>query len=412
MLKIEIMILSIAWKNIWRNKLRSSVILIAMTLGLTAGVFMVAFFYGMAEQRINTAIKTEASHIQIHQSEYLQNPDLKKRIDNGQQIASEVQNIKHIQGVSDRLIIHSMVASAETGSGVKITGINPQKEMGVTNIHEKIVEGKYFDGIKRNPVVIGRELADKLNVKLRSKIIIRAQEANGTLTGGSFRVVGIYETSNTSFDEMNVFVRKSDLSGLLKVPGNSAHEIAILLDDSEYLNPVLNHLKMNYPQLDIRPWNKLMPEVGVLKESLNVSMYLFLIIILLALAFSIVNTMLMAVLERIKEIGMLMAIGMNRRKVFAMIISETVMLTLVGGGLGIVFGGLITYSLSETGIDLSMYAKGFEAYGYEAIVYPELKTGSVFTVTALVVVVGLLSGIYPAIKALKLNPAEAIRTDN
>jgi len=140
-------------------------------------------------------------------------------------------------------------------------------------------------------------------------------------------------------------------------------------------------------------------------------MYIFILIILLALCFGIINTMLMSVLDRTKEIGMLMAIGMNNRKIFIMIIIESVMLTFSGGILGIIVGSGVTKFFETTPIDVSMFADGLEKYGFAAQIYTSLRVETIVTIAILVIVTGILSAIYPARKALKLNPAEATRTD-
>ncbi len=158
------MIISISWRNIWRNKVRSSVILTAIVIGVFSGAYMWAFYGGMVQQRIRTAIKSEASHIQIHHPMYLQDPDQKYIISNAPAIVSEVQKLSSVKAVSSRTIMNSMISSAYTGSGVKITGIDPENEKHVTNIGEKIVEGSYFSGSNKNRIVIGAKLAEKLAI--------------------------------------------------------------------------------------------------------------------------------------------------------------------------------------------------------------------------------------------------------
>ena len=149
----------------------------------------------------------------------------------------------------------------------------------------------------------------------------------------------------------------------------------------------------------------------MMNENINLMMYIFVVIILLALGFGIVNTMLMAIMERVKEIGMLMAVGMNRVRVFTMIVTETVFLSLTGGIFGIVLALATIAVTAKTGIDLSLWAQGLNSAGFDAIIYPEIGLDSVIVVTILVMITGLFSAFYPARKAIKLNPAEAIRID-
>jgi len=185
------MIFSISWRNIWRNKVRSLVIITAVALGICAGVFSTSFMKGMMDQRIQQAISTEISHIQIHRQKYRQENSLQLYMNKTPSIVEQIEGINHVKGVSQRIIIQSMVASAETSSGVKITGVYPENEQKVTNLSTKIVEGKYFEGVTKNPVVIGKKLAEKLNVKLHSKIVITLQDMDKNITAGAFRIAGL-----------------------------------------------------------------------------------------------------------------------------------------------------------------------------------------------------------------------------
>lgn len=405
------MLIQIAWKNIWRNKVRSSVILAAIALGIFAGLFNMAFYYGMADQRIETAIKTEASHIQIHQTGYLNDPDTKNHMENGNAMTERINSDASVKHAAGRMLVNAMVSSAESGSGVRILGIHPGEEKQVTNMYTRVSDGEYLTGIKRNPILIGEKLAEKLDVRVRSKIVLTMQNVNGEMMYVSFRVAGIYKVANSTYEESTAFVRISDLSGLLGLENSEIHEVAILLRNNEDLDPTTERLKQMYPDKDIKSWKEIMPEVGLIEESMNVSMYIFMGIILLALLFGIINTMLMAVLERRKELGMLMAVGMNKMRVFRMIMYETVLLSLVGGIVGIILGGLFTMAFSKQGIDLSNWGQAYGSMGYDTLVYPVLEISMGTRVVFMVLVTGFLAALYPAWKALKLKPAEAIRID-
>ncbi len=405
------MILAVAWRNIWRSKTRSLVIIVAICLGLASGIFYMAFYKGMVDQRINTAIKTEASHIQIHHKEYLTNPDKKFVIEHADSITKIVKTIAGVKATSSRILINTMIQSPTTGSGVKVTGIVPENEKLITNLYSKIIEGSYFEEGKRNPIIIGKKLAEKLKIKLKSKVVITLQDMEGNMTGASFRVEGIFETSNTVFDEMSVFVRNSDIRRVMALNDNSVHEIAVLLDQNEQLEMADLALKSDFPQLDIKTWREIMPDVSLVESSFGLTMYIFIGIILLALLFGIINTMLMAVLERTKELGMLMAIGMNKFRVFNMILLETVMLSLFGGVCGILLGWALNLYFGVYGIDLGTWSTAYKSMGFDTLVYTKLSMSITFDIAWMVIVTGILAAIYPALKALKLKPADAIRID-
>ena len=406
------MLLSISWRNIWRNKVRSLVIIFSIALGIFAGVIAGAFFKGMADQRVQKVIKTELSFIQVHNPGFEQTSDFSNFISNAEEIDDSLLKIPNVTGVSRRMSIEAMAASAETASGVLILGVFPEDEKTVTNISTKLIDGKYFEGIARNPVVIGKKLAEKLNVKVRSKIIITVQDLENNITSGAFRVAGIYSTDNNMFDESNIFVRFSDIQKLTTFPFNGAHEIAININDNNNLAGVLTAVKdLTGNKLDVKSWKELSPEMSYLTEAMDMYMYIFIIIILMALLFGIINTMLMVVMERTKEIGMLMAIGMNKIKVFSMIVFESVLLSLTGGIVGIIIGALSAKFGETHPIDLSVWAQGYQQLGYDAFVYTSLDPEMLVNVTILVIITGIIAAIYPAYKALKNDPADALRIE-
>ena len=474
------MILSISWKNIWRNKTRSLVILIAITLGLLAGVFSVGVMMGMVEQRVESAIHNEVSHVQIHHPKFLENDEMEYTINKPEEIKNALQNIDDVAAISGRLKINAMANTSGNSSGVTILGVHPEAEKQVTDIDNNIIQntGSFFEDDRTNQIVIGEKLADKLNLvnykitdetlmqlkntklddeiiasldslkgktfrseedfvekltlilgekktsryerliknhaedfRTRSKIVLTFQDTEGNLTGGAFRVAGIFHIDNSAFEERMAFVQYDDLARIAGFSENAVHEIAVLANKRAQSSNIASAINDSFPGVEARIWTEIQPDLALTTEYIELSYYIIIIFILLALAFGIINTMLMAVLERIKELGMLMAIGMNRLRVFGMIMLETVYLTLTGAIIGMAIGqGLIQF-FAEKGIDLSMYAEGFEAIGYGAVIYPEITLRFYLGVTLLVVATGIMSSIYPAMKALRLNPVEATRIE-
>ncbi len=407
------MLFSISWRNIWRNKVRSLVIIFSVTLGIFAGVISAAFFKGMAIQRINKVINTELSYMQVHNPDFELTSDFKYYIHEADNITDQISSIENVSGASRRMSVQSMAASAETASGVLILGVIPEEEKKVTTIHERIIDGEYFEGISRNPVVIGKKLAEKLNLRIRSKIVITVTDLDNNITSGAFRVAGIFSTDNNMFDETNIYVRFSDLQKLTGFPKNAAHEIAINIDNNKNLESIYSSVEqiIKGKNLEVKTWKELSPEMNYLTEAMDMYMYIFIIIILLALLFGIINTMLMVVMERTKELGMLMAIGMNKTRIFMMIVLESVLLSLTGGVVGIIIGA-ISAKFGETHpIDLSMWAQGYQQLGYDAFVYTKLDPSMLLNVTIMVIITGIIAAIYPAYKALKNDPADALRIE-
>jgi ABC-type lipoprotein release transport system permease subunit len=384
----------------------------SIALGLMVGVFYMAFMQGMVDARIESATKSELAHLQIHAPHFLDNNETSLVINDAQKLTAEIQKTGGVKAASYRLVAEPFVMAAHGTGGGRLIGVIPEMEKQVTDIAEHLIDGTYLEKSGRMPpVVIGEKLAKNLNLKVGSKINIQLVDLNGDLSSKGFRVGGIYKTSNTGFDVIYMFVNYAELQAQLGTMPDVAHEIAILADggdQAELLKPAIEKLAAGQ---EVKTWKELSPEMSLLTDSMDQYMYVFILIILLGLCFGIINTMLMAVLERTKEIGMLMAIGMNKRRIFSMIILESVMLTVTGGIFGIGMGALVTKFFETTPINLSMFSEGLESYGYAALVYTSLKPEMLVIISILVIITGLLSAIYPARKALKLNPAEATRTE-
>lgn len=247
--------------------------------------------------------------------------------------------------------------------------------------------------------------------RLRAKVTITMTDTAENMVPVTYRVMGIYRTSNSAFDGMNGFVLGGPLKKETGFGDNFIHEVAIICTDNEVASKVSRELKNVFPELSVMSWKELAPDVAYMDDMMKIMDFIYVGIILLALAFGIINTMLMAVLERAKEIGMLMAIGMNKLRVFSMIMIESVLLTLTGAIIGMGISAILVAILNKTGVPLDMWAEGIEAFGFASVIYPVLTLQNYIDITILVVLTGVISSIWPARKALKMNPAEALRTE-
>jgi len=412
------MLLAIAWRNLWRNKLRSSVIFVSIAVGIIGAVFSGGFMAGMADQRENAAIANEVSNIQIHNPKFLLNEEAKYMVPAAQQKVKEIEKIPQVKGVSLRLKVTGMASSANAGAGITIRGVNIGQELKVSDIKDHIIKGSFLAQNDKFPVVLGQKLSHKLDLGLGDKLIITLSDSAGTITSGAFNIVGIYKTSNTQFDESNVFVKKSDLAKLVGYPVTAGNEIAIRLYSNLDTPMVVKELdkmmsgEIQSKKIIIQSWDQIQPLLKSMVEMMDYFSYLFLIIIMAALAFAIINTMLMAVMERTREIGMLMALGMNKRKIFNMILLETIFLSIIGAVVGVGLSILIVHYYATYGFDLSSSAAGLNAFGYSTRIFFRVSNEFYFISLVLVVIIAIISGISPALKALKLQPATAIRDNN
>lgn len=474
------MILSIAWKNVWRNKVRSLVVITATTLGIISGVLVVAIMEGWTKQRLHDAIYNEVSHIQVHNSDYVKNEEILLTVRDTTELFQVINKIPEISSWVMRTRVVAMANTPWANAGVIIYGIDPEKEKKISEIYKKIVPegGEYLsvekpgnilisdktaDVLKLKQYIITQEILDKLrkdnvpestlstlsklkdtryrsqkefrdalrvelskkeldnygikitdyslDYRIRNKVQITLSDESGNPVQGTFRVGGIYKTTNGSFDQAAVFVDAGELAVLYGGERVLVHEIAVLLNEMENVDSVKEKLAAISSGNTISTWKELAPDAAMMNDYMIMYYFLFIGIVLFALAFGIINTMMMTILERTRELGMLMAIGMNRRRVFSMIMLETIFLTLVGAVAGMLSGWAIVGALGKSGIHFSSWGEGFEAIGFAARVYPVITPSFFLIITVMVIFTAIISSVWPARKALKLIPVEALRTE-
>ncbi len=401
-------ILNLSWKNVWRNPVRSGVVIASVVTGVWAGLFMSAFMGGLTQSYIQNHLKNYSAHIRIQDARYDAEPMPMYSIADADSLISVLESKPFVTAITSRSVVLGLASSATASFGVEVNGVDAVSEQQVSTLPTYVKEGQYLTDEGRNPVVIGTKLAKRLGIGLNSRIVLNLQDVEGNLTAGAFRVTGLFHSPNSGFDETTVFVRKSDLNRLL-LSESATHEIVMIVDDFRKADRYVSELGLD-SSLVVKSWGDLSSAMRYADASIGTTLTIFMAIILIALTFGIVNTMLMAVLERTPELGMMMAIGVNKTRTGAMILFETVFLTLIGAPIGL-FLSWATISLTAiNGIDLGAFASGLEMYGMSPVVYPVLSPGYYAVITVMIVVATLLSAIFPCLKALKLNPVEAIRS--
>jgi putative ABC transport system permease protein len=398
----------LSWRNIWRHPARSLLVIASISFGILAGLFLASFYQGMGKQRVKSAISYETSHLQLHHPNFLKDYDPRFGMAPTEFLRLYLDSSSPIKNYSKRSIVAGMISSASGNQGIRINGVDMNEEKNVTYLDQKLKEGELPANQNTQGLVISKKIASKLGIHVGSKAILTFQDTSGNIVSGSFRVTGLFVTNNSRYDEMNVFVQRQTINELLAVD-QYCNEIAILLKDDNDLNTMKEDLQEKFPVVETVDWKTLSPEVDLVISTLDQTSMIYMTIILIALMFGIINTMLMSVLERTREIGMLMAVGMNKIRVFGMIVLETCFLVIAGIPLGILSAWSLTTYLNQKGMDLQIFSKAFESFGYSSIVYPELAVKQYVLVIIMVSVAAILSAIYPAYKALKLKPVEAIR---
>ncbi|NOT36624.1 MAG: ABC transporter permease [Saprospiraceae bacterium] len=403
------MLVVMAWRNIWRHKARSLVIMMSITLGLLAGIAVLALYEGMLVSRIRTVIDEETGHIQLHHPNFSDENESKFIIGDTTEIFKILRNIPEIIQINKRTLVNGMMSTPTGTAGVQVFGIDTATEFSYSSLKQKIKEGNDLTSYKRNQVIIGKKLADKMKLKIGSKLVLMFNDTTNNLVSSAFRVSSIYQSTNAPVDERLIYVSGSELSELLGLPGQ-IHEIGLKLNDDKAVDLVASKLKSLLPNLKVETWKEISPETEFMVKTVDSYSYIILIIIMIALAFGILNTMLMAIMERTREIGMIAALGASRIRIFFLVLLETVFLTLGGAPLGLLIGWLLSVYFNKNGLNLSgMGEDVLSSFGFKVIIYPSFPAEKLLPVLIIVVVTALLSSIIPALKAINMKPIDALK---
>jgi ABC-type lipoprotein release transport system permease subunit len=379
-----------------------------MVVGIWSLTFGAAFMNSFLLSYIETSIRHDVSNGQIHHPEFTKDFDIKFTIAEPERIVRFLEENESVAHVARRSIVNGMIASSRQATGVKIVGVEPAEESRVTLLDSLISEGSYFEGVTGHPVLLGRRLSEKLKVGLKSKIVLTFQDVEGNITAGSFRVAGILDASSTTIDEGSAFVLREDLNRLLGIR-DAVHEIAYTTFPGTEDDVLASQVQAAFPNEMVRSWHDLSPLLVFMEQWMGAILQMLIVIIMLALAFGIVNTMLMAVLERVREVGVMIALGTRRGRVFLMIVIETLFLSTAGGPVGLLAGYLTISWLGKRGIDLSDYSEGLKSIGYESVLHPQLFPSDYVTIVIGVLITAILASLYPAWKAIRMQPVDAIR---
>jgi len=399
------MIRKLAWKNIWRNKTRSILFICTAIFGIALAIFALNLMKSIANQRLEDAINIQTGHLQIHQSGFTNNKELKLSIKKSEDILKKVNTIQGIQATSSHLVTNGMVASPENSFVTEIKGVYPEKEAKLSELKKYLLQGDWFGDKVKKPVLISKKLADKLHLKLHSKLIITLENTSGDLQGAAFRIAGVFKTTNASFDESNVLVTYQELSQLTGV--SQPHEIAIKLSNPKEL-PLIQQKIQRAIGLshEVNNWRVLLPELFAFSGFTDMVSMLFTTIILLGLGFGLLNTMNMIVQERTREIGMLRAIGQSQFTVFRVLVQEASIMMFIGTITGIMLGLAIIYISSITGISLG---SGLKNLGIAEVIYPTMHWTQLTVIILMTIIFTLIVATIPAYRAFHIDPSLALK---
>jgi ABC-type lipoprotein release transport system permease subunit len=404
------MYIQLAWRNIWRNKRRTIIILTAVVIGVWSMILLGSLMRGMAVGMINNGISTLTGHIQIHQKGYRTDP----AIENSMLNPGAVEEIMRRELPADsrwspRVRVSAVASNARHSSGVTLVGIDPKSEAEISFIGNAITRGRYLKPEDKGGILIGEALLEKFETRLGRKLVLMSQDTNGEIASRAFRIVGTFQAEMQATEKQYVFVTRQTAQKMLKLR-NGISELSILFADRPD-NPELFHaLKAALPsgKFEVHTWRDLLPFQIAYLKILDGFMWIWYLVVFVAMGFGIVNTTLMAVFERMREFGLLKALGMKPWWILKEVLTESFLLLVTGMVIGNALGFLCIWALSGSGIDLSALAAGAEFAGMTRVIYPAIDVKDVGMSNVIVLILGILVSAYPAVKAARFTPVEAL----
>jgi ABC-type lipoprotein release transport system permease subunit len=397
------------WRNIWRNPRRTAVILIAILTGVWSMIFLGALMRGIADQMVRNGIDTLTGHIQVHRAGYRNDPSIEKSIKDTKAVEGAFHKVLPGSArTTTRIRVNAVMSNARHSIGVTLVGIQPKQEAAISFIGHAVKEGAYLRTDDMYGILIGKALVEDFETKLGHKVVLMSQDSSGEIASRAFRIAGIFRAELEATEKRFVFVTMAAAREMLKIDGIS--EASILLPSQGDATRVASDLRSELPAeaYDVQTWRQLLPMVTAVLELYDGFIFLWFIVVFVAMAFGIVNTILMAVFERIREFGLLKALGMKPSGILRQVVTESVMLLTVGLLGGNMLGYLTVLFLSRTGIDLTFAGKGMEYVGMSRIIYPVIHGRDLMLANLVVIGLGIVVSLYPAIKAAKFKPVEAL----
>lgn len=397
----------LAWRYLWRNHRRTIVMLSAISVGAWAMIFMTALTRGMVDQMIADGISVIPGHVQVHNPDYLDDPSVNNRIALTGAELEERFGEAGFAAWASRVRVPAVITSERESRGVTLLGIDPDAERAFSFVDYGKVDGRFLEGPDDNGVVIGAKLAETLETTVGKRIVLMSQDPDNEIADRGFRVVGLFHANMDVYEETYAFIGKRTAQKMLRI-GDTVSELVFVGSDYRNVEPVYEKVSAAVDDsVKVSRWTEVDTYLGTMLGVMDGFMLIWVIVIFLALSFGLVNTLVMAVFERVREIGLMLALGMKPMSILGQIIIESMMLLAVGLLIGDVLA-YVTVKPLESGIDISIVAKGMEMFGASSILYPKLYMDDVILSNVVVLVLGFLASLSPAWRASRYEPVEAI----
>jgi len=400
----------LAWRNLWRNHRRTLIMLSAITVGVWAMIFMTALMRGMVDDMLLNGIRNLPGEVQIHHLQFLDDPGINNSITAPDAKLLKALQSPEVKAWTTRVRVPAVISSERDSRGITLLGVEPGREVQLGFDISSIIEGRFLTGNNDSGLVIGAKLAERLETRLGKRVVVMSQDPDNNIADRGFRVVGIYKAKMDSLEELNIYAGLTTVQKLLKLE-DKVSEIAITGKDYRHVENWFSTIKLVAGQtVQTLPWYEIDKYLGSMLAMMDGFMLVWIIVIFLALSFGLVNTLVMAVFERTREIGLMQALGMRPNMILYQILVESFFLLSIGLLIGnaLAIGTILPL---QDGIDISVVAKGMEMMGSSSILYPALKLNDVLLANIIVITLGLLTSFLPAWHAASFDPVEALGKD-
>jgi ABC-type lipoprotein release transport system permease subunit len=400
-------ILTLAWRNLWRNHRRTIIMLAAVSIGAWAMIFMTALMRGMVNDMLRDGVRGLPGHVQVHNPGFRDDPSVGNLLSMTTAELDDALSGAGIDRYTARVRVPAVISSERESRGVTLIGVDPAQEISVDAIGTDIAEGRGLEGPADGGVVLGRKLAEKLETSIGKRVVLMSQDPDNEVADRGYRVVGLYSADLAAMEEAWVFAGRETVQNMLRI-GDRVSEVAVLGDDYRVVEPLAARVRTAIGEADeTLAWTELDEYLGTMLGVMDGFVLVWIIVIFLALSFGLVNTLVMAVFERVREIGLMLALGMPPASILAQVIVESVLLLVLGLAIGNALSFASILPLRD-GIDISIVAEGMEWFGASSVLYPELELKDVVMANVVVIVLGFFASISPAWRASRYEPVEAI----
>lgn len=402
-------LLTLSWRNLWRNHRRTAIMLGAISVGVWAMMFMTALMRGMVDDMLNQGIRNLPGHIQIQHPAYADDPSVVNSIAEPSGELLKTLNQSGAEHWATRIRVPAVIASERESRGINLLGVEAASETLLSGIPAQISAGRFLTSNQDDGIVIGARLAQLLETRLDRRIVIMSQDPQNNLSERGFRIVGIYRAETPAGEEFNVYAARDSLQQLLNIEAQVS-QIVILGKDYRAVGPLFQRIRQGTPaELEVRAWYDIDRFLAAMSKMMDGFVLVWVIIIFLALSFGLVNTLVMAIFERVREIGLIQALGMRPALIVYQILLESLLLLLLGLAIGNCLA-LITVLPLESGLDVSIVAEGMAMMGAGSVLYPSLTLYDMLLANTVVIILGVLTSILPAWRAARLDPVRALNT--